>query len=113
MPKELLFYYSHALMHQKFLYKEGAILKRRLLHVLFMNPHLTLHFAIHFKQPHNKSSYKYDPLSLQRIHKQHHEWTAPVALSAAYAHPIEHVVSNILPVAVAPMLFKSHIVVQG
>ena len=48
-------------MHQKYLYKEGAILKRRLLHVLFMNPHLTLHFDIHFKQPHNKSSYKYDP----------------------------------------------------
>lgn len=43
------------------------------------------------------------------IHKIHHEWTAPIGLAAMYSHPIEHIVSNIIPVFIGPFLLKSHI----
>ncbi|GLB36364.1 putative sterol desaturase family protein [Lyophyllum shimeji] len=44
------------------------------------------------------------------IHKPHHRFTAPVALSAQYASITEHLLANILPVALPLMLIRSHIV---
>lgn len=38
------------------------------------------------------------PILYQWIHKRHHQFTAPSSFSAIYAHPIEHLVGNILPV---------------
>jgi len=62
--EEVVFYYSHWLLHHRRIYKH--------------------------------------------IHKKHHEWTASIALVAVYAHPVEHVVSNLLPVALGPLIVGAH-----
>lgn len=44
------------------------------------------------------------------IHKKHHEWTAPIAITAIYCHPLEHILSNLLPIVTGLLIFGSHIV---
>ena len=34
------------------------------------------------------------PTLYKKIHKKHHEWTAPIGVISIYAHPIEHVVNT-------------------
>lgn len=45
----------------------------------------------------------------RRIHKTHHRFTAPVALASQYAHPIEHIVANTLPIALPPLALGTHV----
>lgn len=45
----------------------------------------------------------------QAVHKIHHQWTAPIALASVYAHPFEHLVSNMFPLLLGPVVCGSHI----
>ncbi len=80
LVEEILFYYSHRLLHYKGIYG--------------------------------------------KIHKIHHEWTAPIAFVSIYAHPCkyfdflqpltifskdEHILSNLVPVIMGPLLLGSHL----
>ena len=49
--------------------------------ILFYHIHIWLH----------------SPRMYKWIHSRHHQFTAPVAPASMYAHPIEHLLSNIIP----------------
>jgi methylsterol monooxygenase len=42
------------------------------------------------------------------IHKKHHEWTAPIALTALYCHPLEQLIVNVLPLFLGVFIVGSH-----
>lgn len=42
------------------------------------------------------------------IHKMHHKYITPVAFAAEYAHPVEHILANVLPIALPLYLKGAH-----
>lgn len=50
------------------------------------------------------------PSIYQTVHKPHHSFTPPIALAGQYSGFVEHVLLGIIPIAVPPMLLKSHVV---
>lgn len=65
LVEEVLFYYSHRLLHSRWFYGP--------------------------------------------IHKQHHQFKSPVGMAAIYAHPIEFIFSNIVPLVVGSLVAKAHL----
>merc|ERR1719343_868805 len=62
--------------------------------ILFFYSHRWLH--------ENKKMYS-------RVHKLHHTWTAPISFVAIYAHPFEHMVSNLIPPLACCLLIRAHV----
>lgn len=74
-----------------------TVLMRDLLvcHTLF-----DIGFYILHRLMHTKYFYK-------RIHKIHHEWKAPIGIIAIYTHPTEHLITNLIPPMLGPILMTS------
>jgi len=45
------------------------------------------------------------------IHKVHHQFKAPIGIASEYSHPIEFIVSNLIPITIGPIVAKSHFLV--
>jgi len=78
------------------------IAKQLLICMIFND--LTFHFA-HKLLHSNEFLYK-------RLHSKHHKYNNPIGISSLFAHPIEFVLSNVLPAAIGPFILgkNMHIV---
>jgi sterol desaturase/sphingolipid hydroxylase (fatty acid hydroxylase superfamily) len=52
----------------------------------------------------------HDPRIYKHIHKKHHEYKTTIGIAAIYAHPIEFLVGNVLPVIIGARIFHAHVI---
>ena len=43
------------------------------------------------------------------IHYIHHQWTYPIAVRTIYAHPIEHIITNIGSIVLPPLIYPTSV----
>jgi sterol desaturase/sphingolipid hydroxylase (fatty acid hydroxylase superfamily) len=48
------------------------------------------------------------PFLFRTVHSFHHSFSAPFAVASVYAHPFEHLFSNVLSISLGPILMRSH-----
>ena len=65
--------------------------------------HKDILMCLYIRLGHHRRLYKH-------IHKLHHEFQAPIALAATYAHPLEHIVVNLSPLFISAALSTSHLI---
>ncbi|OMJ94020.1 hypothetical protein SteCoe_2939 [Stentor coeruleus] len=52
------------------------------------------------------------PFMYKRFHKQHHEYVVSIGLAGAYSHPVEFILSGLMPTSLGPVLLgkQCHII---
>ncbi|KAH7096589.1 hypothetical protein BKA62DRAFT_644199 [Auriculariales sp. MPI-PUGE-AT-0066] len=84
--REVLFYYSHRLLHHRRVYSwVHKVHHRWVCRILLL-------YMVLFDDVDGKLC----------------RFTAPIALSAQYAHPVEHIVANLLPIALPAQILRIH-----
>ncbi|XP_059491051.1 fatty acid hydroxylase domain-containing protein 2-like [Neocloeon triangulifer] len=82
-------------------FKELPSISTMLIHLaVFATVREVLNYYTH-RLMHHRLFYK-------NVHKQHHMWSAPIALISIYCHPVEHIIVNAFPAITGPILMKSH-----
>ena len=105
IPVAFAGYYVKKLKGFKENFREVPSFETTLVHLLVC----ILVDEIGFYYSHRLFHYKF---FYKHIHKKHHLWQSPIAITATYCHPVEHILGNLLPVAGGSMIMQSHISVM-
>ena len=91
--EEVLFFYSHYLLVSGFS-----------LPLITYDMCLCFSFLLIGLTSHSHHNLQHSRFLFARVHKAHHRFRAPIGFAAEYAHPVEFLVGNILPVFIGPVV---------